>query len=41
MNDTWKKELKEFLNINFSFGTEKIEVYNEALTPSSNGLPNT
>ncbi len=40
MNDTREKEIKEFLNTNFSFGTEKIELYNEALTHSSNGLPN-
>ena len=40
MNDTREKEIKEFLNIDFSFGTEKIELYNEALTHSSNGLPN-
>lgn len=40
MNDTWEKELKEFLNTNFSFGTAKVELYNEALTHSSNGLPN-
>ena len=40
MNDTWEKEIKEFLNTNFSFGTEKIELYSEALTHSSTGLPN-
>jgi ribonuclease-3 len=40
MDDTREKETKEFLNTNFSFGTEKIELYNEALTHSSNGLPN-
>ena len=40
MNEHGKKEITEFLNANFSFGTEKIELYNEALTHSSNGLPN-
>jgi len=40
MDDAREKEIKEFLNTNFSFGTEKIESYNEALTHSSNGLPN-
>ena len=40
MNEHGKKEITEFLNTNFSFGTEKIELYNEALTHSSNGLPN-
>ena len=40
MNDTWKKELKEFLNTTFSMGTEKIELYIEALTHSSAGSPN-
>jgi len=40
MNGIRKKEIEEFLNTNFSFRTEKIELYNEALTHSSNGLPN-
>lgn len=40
MNDTREKEIKEFLNTTFSFGTGKIELYNEALTHSSNGFPN-
>ena len=40
MNDTREKEIKVFLNANFSFGTEKIELYDEALTHSSGGLPN-
>ena len=40
MNEHGKKEITGFLNTNFSFGTEKIELYNEALTHSSNGLPN-
>ena len=40
MNDTREKEMKEFLNTNFSFGTDNIELYNEALTHSSNVLPN-
>jgi len=38
MNDTWKKELKEFLNTTFSIGTEKIELYIEALTHSGNNV---
>jgi len=40
MNNTREKEIKEFLNTNFSFGPKNIELYNEALTHSSNGLPN-
>ena len=40
MNDTREKGIKEFLNTNFSFGTDNIELYNEALTHSSNVLPN-
>jgi ribonuclease-3 len=40
MNEHGKKEITEFLNTNLSFGTEKIELYTEALTHSSNGLPN-
>jgi len=40
MNDAREKELKEFLNTNFSFGTDRVELYNVALTHSSNGLPN-
>ena len=40
MNDTRGKEINEFLNNNFSFGTDNIELYNEALTQSSNVLPN-
>jgi len=40
MNDKREKEIREFLNTNFSFGTENIELYNEALTHSSNGFPN-
>ena len=43
MNDTREKEIKEFLNTNFSFGTDNIEnikLYNEALTHSSNVLSN-
>ncbi|KAF5415895.1 MAG: Ribonuclease 3 [Candidatus Methanogaster sp.] len=40
MNDTLEKKIKEFLNTNFSFRTNNIELYNEALTHSSNVLPN-
>ena len=40
MNDAREKEIKEFLNTNFSFGTDNIELYTEALTHSSNVLPN-
>jgi len=41
MNDTRVKEIKEFLNTNFSFGPKNIELYNEALTHSGNNvLPN-
>lgn len=40
MDDTRKKEIKEFLNTIFSFRTKKIELYDEALTHSSTGLPN-
>ena len=40
MNEHGKKEIKEFLNTIFSIETEKIELYIEALTHSSNGLPN-
>lgn len=40
MNDTWKEEIQNFLNSNFGFQTEKIDLYKEALTHSSNGLPN-
>jgi ribonuclease-3 len=40
MNDTWEKELGKFLNTTFSIGTEKIELYIEALTHSSAGSPN-
>ena len=29
MNDTREKEIKEFLNTNFSFGIDNIELYNE------------
>lgn len=38
MNDTREKEMREFLNTNFSFGTEKIELYNEALTHGGNNV---
>ena len=40
MDDRREKEIKEFLNIIFSSGTEKIKLYDVALTHSSSGLPN-
>jgi ribonuclease-3 len=40
MNDTWEDEIQTFLSSNFGFRTEKIDLYKEALTHSSNGLPN-
>jgi ribonuclease-3 len=40
MNDTWEEEIQDFLNSNFGFRTEKIDLYKEALTHSSNGLQN-
>ena len=38
MNDTREKEIKEFLNTNFSFGPKNIELYNEVLTHSGNNV---
>jgi 23S rRNA maturation mini-RNase III len=38
--DPREKEIKEFLNTKFSIETDKIELYNEALTHSSSGSPN-
>ncbi len=40
MNDTWEEEIQNFLNSNFGFRTEKIDLYKEALTHSSSGLQN-
>ena len=40
MNDKWGEEIQNFLNHNFGFKTKKIELYKEALTHSSCGLPN-
>jgi ribonuclease-3 len=34
-----RKEIKEFLNTIFSIETDKIELYNEALTHSGSGSP--
>lgn len=40
MNDTWEEEILNFLNSNFGFRTEKIDLYKDALTHSSSGLQN-
>lgn len=40
MNDTCEEKIPNFLNSNFGFRTEKIDLYKEALTHSSSGLPN-
>ncbi len=40
MNYTWEEEIQNFLNSNFGFRTEKIDLYKEALTHSSSGLQN-
>ncbi len=40
MNDTWEEGIQNFMNSNFGFQTEKIDLYKEALTHSSSGLQN-
>ena len=40
MNSAWEEEIEKFVGGNFTFRTKQIELYKEALTHSSYGLPN-
>ena len=40
MNNAWEEEIEKFVGGNFAFRTKQIELYKEALTHNSYGLPN-